>query len=95
MSVREGIAFETDLQSDTAPLADSVARKSWNVAGDRVHVLRDPTAGGVSSTLNELLARRRVGIRLRECAIPIGDEVRGACEMLGLDPLYVANEGKC
>jgi hydrogenase expression/formation protein HypE len=94
MSVREGLAFETAVESDSAPLHDLVA-SILAAAGQRVHVLRDPTRGGVSSALNEIAAQARVGIRLVEAAIPIGDEVRGACEILGLDPLYVANEGKC
>jgi len=94
MSVREGLEFETTLESDSAPLHDLVA-SILAVAGDRVHVLRDPTRGGVSSALNELAGQAQVGIRLDEAAIPIGDAVRGACEILGLDPLYVANEGKC
>jgi hydrogenase expression/formation protein HypE len=64
-------------------------------AGERVHVLRDPTRGGVASALNEIAGKAGVGIRLDERSIPIGEEVRGACEILGLDPLYVANEGKC
>jgi hydrogenase expression/formation protein HypE len=94
MSVREGLAFETTLESDSAPLHDLVAR-ILAAAGERVHVLRDPTRGGLASTLNEIAAHAQVGIRLDETQIPIGDAVRGACEILGLDPLYVANEGKC
>ena len=93
MSVREGLEFETALQSDSAPLHDIVARV-LDVAGERVHVLRDPTRGGVASTLNEIAATARVGIRLNEAQIPLADAVRGACEILGFDPLYVANEGK-
>ncbi|MCX7707899.1 MAG: AIR synthase-related protein, partial [Anaerolineae bacterium] len=94
MSVREGLAFETALESDSAPLHGLVAAV-LTVAGEHVHVLRDPTRGGVSSALNEIAASARVGIRLDEASIPLGDAVRGACEILGLDPLYVANEGKC
>jgi hydrogenase expression/formation protein HypE len=94
MSVREGLEFETALASDSAPLHDLVAR-ILDVAGDQVHVLRDPTRGGLASALNEIAAQAEVGIRLEETRIPIGEEVRGACEILGLDPLYVANEGKC
>jgi hydrogenase expression/formation protein HypE len=93
MSVREGLEFETALQSDSAPLHD-LATAVLDVAGDKVHVLRDPTRGGLASTLNEIAAQAQVGIRLDETAIPIGDAVRGACEILGFDPLYVANEGK-
>jgi hydrogenase expression/formation protein HypE len=94
MSLREGLEFETAIRSDTAPLHDLVARL-LEAAGEAVHVLRDPTRGGVSSALNEIAQQARVGILLDEARIPIGDEVRGACEILGLDPLYVANEGKC
>ncbi|MCI0477908.1 MAG: hydrogenase expression/formation protein HypE [Anaerolineales bacterium] len=93
MSVREGLEFETALQSDSAPLHDIVARV-LDVAGERVHVLRDPTRGGLASTLNEIAATARIGIRLNEAQIPLADAVRGACEILGFDPLYVANEGK-
>jgi hydrogenase expression/formation protein HypE len=94
MSVREGLEFETALESDSASLHDLVAH-ILDVAGDQVHVLRDPTRGGLASTLNEIAAQAKVGIRLEETSIPIQEEVRGACEILGLDPLYVANEGKC
>jgi len=94
MSVREGLAFETELVSDSAPLHGLVA-EVLRAGGDRVHVLRDPTRGGVASALNEIAQAAQVGIRLMEAAIPVGDAVRGACEILGLDPLYVANEGKC
>jgi hydrogenase expression/formation protein HypE len=93
MSVREGLEFETALESDSAPLHAIVA-SVLDRAGDAVHVLRDPTRGGVASALNEIAAAARVGIRLEENRIPIQDEVRGACEILGLDPLYVANEGR-
>jgi hydrogenase expression/formation protein HypE len=94
MSVREGLEFETALESDAASLHNLVAR-ILDVGGNGIHVLRDPTRGGVASALNEIAAQARVGIRLWEAAIPIGEAVRGACEILGLDPLYVANEGKC
>ncbi len=94
MSVREGLEFETTIESDSAPLHDLVARV-LEVGGEHVHVLRDPTRGGVASALNEIAQKARVGIHLDEARIPIPDEVRGACEILGLDPLYVANEGKC
>jgi hydrogenase expression/formation protein HypE len=93
MSVREGLEFETRLESDSAPLHDIVARV-LDVAGERIHVLRDPTRGGVASALNEIAAQAQVGIRLIEAQIPLDDAVRGACEILGLDPLYVASEGK-
>lgn len=93
MSLREGLEFETTLESDSAPLHDLVAH-ILQIAGEHVHVLRDPTRGGVASTLNEIAAQAGVGIRLEEIRIPIAEEVRGACEILGLDPLYVANEGR-
>ena len=92
MSVREGIEFETALESDSAPLhglAEAILE-----ACPRTRCMRDPTRGGLSSALNELAAASRVGVELDEAAIPLQPEVRGACEMLGLDPLYVANEGK-
>ena len=94
MSVREGLEFETALESDSAALHGLVAR-ILEAAGDGVHVLRDPTRGGVASALNEIAAQAQVGFRLEETHIPVWEEVRGACEILGLDPLYVANEGKC
>lgn len=94
MSVREGLEFETTLESDSAALNGLVATVLDEV-GEKVHVLRDPTRGGVASALNEIAAQAGVGIRLDEAAIPIAEEVRGGCEILGLDPLYVANEGKC
>jgi hydrogenase expression/formation protein HypE len=92
MSVREGIEFETVLESDSAPLHD-LARTLLETCPS-TRCMRDPTRGGLSSALNELAAASRVGVVLDEAAIPVRSEVRGACEMLGLDPLYVANEGK-
>jgi hydrogenase expression/formation protein HypE len=92
MSVREGIEFETVLESDTAPLTDLV--RIMLDACPSIRAMRDPTRGGVSSAVNELAEASRVGVKLDEASIPVRDEVRGACEMLGLDPLYVANEGK-
>jgi hydrogenase expression/formation protein HypE len=92
MSVREGLEFGTAMESDTAPLNGLV--EAMLRAGDGIHVLRDPTRGGVASALNEIADSSRVGIMLSEDALPLTDEVRGACEILGLDPLYVANEGK-
>jgi hydrogenase expression/formation protein HypE len=92
MSVREGIEFETVLESDSAPLADLTRAMLQACPG--IRCMRDPTRGGVSSALNELAVASRVGVKLNERAIPLRPEVRGACEMLGLDPLYVANEGK-
>ncbi len=93
MSVREGLEFETALTSDSAPLVDIVF-SILDQVGEQVHVLRDPTRGGVASALNEIASQAGVGIRLEETRIPVGEAVRGACEILGLDPLYVANEGK-
>jgi hydrogenase expression/formation protein HypE len=92
MSVREGIEFETVLESDSAPLAGLT--EAMLEACPAIRCMRDPTRGGLSSALNELAAGSRVGVRLTESAIPIRPEVHAACEMLGLDPLYVANEGK-
>ncbi len=92
MSVREGLAFDTEIRSDTAPL-NGLVDVILN-AGRDVHVLRDPTRGGVASVVNEIAQSSRKGILLDEAALPVGEEVRGACEILGLDPLYVANEGK-
>jgi hydrogenase expression/formation protein HypE len=92
MSVREGLEFETVLESDCAPLHELT--RTMLDACPTVRCMRDPTRGGVSSALNELARASRVGVELREAALPIRPEVRGACEMLGLDPLYVANEGK-
>ncbi len=94
MSVREGFEFETSLVSDSAALNHLVAAVLERAA-DAVHVLRDPTRGGLASALNEIAAQSRVGIALDESRIPLREEVRGSCEILGLDPLYVANEGKC
>jgi len=94
MSVREGLAFETELCSDSASLAGMVERMI-GIAGEKIHVLRDPTRGGLASALNEIATTAAVGIALDETRIPLHDQVRGACEILGLDPLYVANEGKC
>jgi len=93
LSVREGLEFETAIASDSAPLHDLVAALLARLGGD-VHVLRDPTRGGLASATHEIAARAGVGIRLQETAIPVGEAVRAACEILGLDPLYVANEGK-
>jgi hydrogenase expression/formation protein HypE len=92
MSVREGLEFETEIASDTAPLHELVA--AMVAAKIDVHVLRDPTRGGVTSALTEIAQTAGVGMLLNESLIPIDEEVKGACEILGLDPLYVANEGK-
>jgi hydrogenase expression/formation protein HypE len=92
MSVREGLEFETEIASDTAPLNGLV--QTVLAAAPDIHVLRDPTRGGITSALSEIAQSARVGVFLDEAAIPISEEVKGACEILGLDPLYVANEGK-
>jgi hydrogenase expression/formation protein HypE len=92
LSVREGLEFEAPIVSDTAPLWAPVA--ALLAAGIEVHCLRDLTRGGLASTLNEIATTRRVGIRIDEASIPVEEAVRGACEILGLDPLYVANEGR-
>ena len=92
LSVREGLAFETVLESDSASLVD-LARVIIE-ACPTVRCMRDPTRGGLSSAVNELAAASRVGVKLIESSIPLRPEVRAACELLGLDPLYVANEGK-
>jgi hydrogenase expression/formation protein HypE len=89
---REGLTFENEIQSDSTSLNDLVAKMMD--ASPHIHVLRDPTRGGVATTLNEIAQQSRVGIRLFEEVLPIREDVAGACELLGLDPLYVANEGK-
>jgi hydrogenase expression/formation protein HypE len=100
MTQREGLRFDSPLQSDCAPLnglvADLLAAASSDSPQDGgvIHCLRDPTRGGLATTLNELAGRSGVGIELEEEAVPIREPVRSACELLGLDPLYVANEGK-
>ena len=92
MSVRAGIDFETQIGSDCAPLNDLVG--TMLQITNEIHVLRDPTRGGVASSLNEIAAASQVGIELEERRLPVPDAVQAACEMLGLDPLFVANEGK-
>jgi hydrogenase expression/formation protein HypE len=92
LAQRAGLEFETQIQSDSAALHLLVARMLE--ASRDIRCMRDPTRGGVSSTLNEIAQQSRVGIELEEESIPVREEVRGACELLGLDPLYVANEGK-
>ena len=92
MSLRENLAFETTIRSDTAALHTLVAQMIEAVPG--IHCLRDPTRGGLATTLNEIARQSKVGMRLTETAIPLKPEVAAACEFLGLDPLYVANEGK-
>jgi hydrogenase expression/formation protein HypE len=91
MAAREGLAFETTITSDSACLASLV--DGLRTAHVDVHVLRDPTRGGVASALNEIAAASSVGVEIHETVLPVPDDVRAACEVLGLDPLYVANEG--
>jgi hydrogenase expression/formation protein HypE len=92
LSEREGLKFETDIKSDTAPLSSLVA-DMLEISKD-IHVLRDPTRGGLSTTLNEIALSSKVDIEINEGDIPVQEEVRAACEILGYDPLYLANEGK-
>ncbi|MBT9166081.1 MAG: Hydrogenase expression/formation protein HypE [Chloroflexi bacterium] len=92
LSQREGFRFSTTLQSDCASLDKIVAQMLD--ASSNIHCLRDPTRGGLATALNEIAAQSQVGIRIEEDRIPVRQEVRAACEMLGFDPLYVANEGK-
>jgi hydrogenase expression/formation protein HypE len=92
MTRREGLAFESDLSSDTAPLNHMV--NQMLAASVNIHVLRDPTRGGVGTALNEIAEKSAVGIRIFEDKIPLKKEVVAACELLGFDPLYLANEGK-
>jgi hydrogenase expression/formation protein HypE len=92
MSKRENLGFETEIQSDSAALHGLVAAMVEAVPG--IHCLRDPTRGGLATTLNELAQQSGVGMQIREDAIPVSPAVAAACELLGLDPLYVANEGK-
>jgi hydrogenase expression/formation protein HypE len=92
MSRRENLSFGTTIESDTASLHELVAAMVAAVPG--IRCLRDPTRGGLATALNELAEQSGVGMTIREMDLPIRDGVRGACEILGLDPLYVANEGK-
>lgn len=92
MSVREGLQFESEIKSDTAPLNGMVA-DMLNVSTN-IHCLRDATRGGLSAVLNELAAASKVGIEFDEEKVPVSPAVNAACEMLGLDPYYIANEGK-
>ena len=112
LAQREGLEFETTIESDSAALHELVAemlKVSSHVCQNRadmgnprdtekcqgaIRCMRDPTRGGLSSTLNEIAEQSRVGIEIEEESVPVREDVRGACEMLGLDPLYVANEGK-
>jgi hydrogenase expression/formation protein HypE len=91
LSAREGLGFETDLQSDVAPLNHLVQAM---LAAGEVHVLRDPTRGGLATALVEIAGQSGVTLQIEEAALPVRPQVRAACEMLGFDPLYIANEGK-
>ncbi|MEN8615139.1 hydrogenase expression/formation protein HypE [Dehalogenimonas sp. THU2] len=92
MAQREGFSFKVPVESDCAPLNGMIA--SMLDVSKNIHVLRDPTRGGLATTLNEIAAQSKVGINIDESKIPVKDAVRTACELLGFDPLYVANEGK-
>lgn len=92
LSSREGLKFGSDIQTDSAPLGAMVEKIIGSGAG--IHVLRDPTRGGVGTTLNEIASQSGVGMRIMEDSLPIKGAVAGMCELLGFDPLYLANEGK-
>jgi hydrogenase expression/formation protein HypE len=93
MSVREGLEFESQIRSDCAALNGLIA-DVLDAVGTGVHAMRDPTRGGLASTLNEIAASSKVGMEIDEAKMPVRTEVQSACELLGLDPVYVANEGK-
>jgi len=93
MSVREGLEFESQIRSDCASLNGMIAAV-LEAAGNSVHAMRDPTRGGLASTLNEIALSSNVGVAIDETRLPVRPEVQSACELLGLDPVYVANEGK-
>lgn len=92
LTQREGLKFESEIKSDSAPLNDLV--KKMLGASDNINVLRDPTRGGVGTVLNEIAEQSKIGINIYEENIPITNQIAGICELLGFDPLYVANEGK-
>jgi len=97
MSVREGLSFRSDIKSDTAPLYSLVAemlKASTGIHGPKIHCLRDATRGGLAAVLNEIARASKVGIEFDELGVPVRPPVKAACEMLGLDPFYIANEGK-
>src|SRR5690606_26628232 len=93
LSARGDLGVETDLESDVAPLNGLIA-DMLAAGGQDVHVLRDPTRGGLATTLNEIAKQSQVGVILKEGGIPVQSAVDSACELLGFDPLYIANEGK-
>lgn len=92
LSTREGLKFDSDIQTDSAPLNKMV--QSMMTSEYDIHVLRDPTRGGLGTTLNEIAVQSCVGMTIFESSLPIKGAVRGTCELLGFDPLYIANEGK-
>ena len=91
MALREGLSLDAVIESDSAPVFPLV--EALAAEGLDIHMLRDPTRGGVSSSLNEIAAKSGMGVQIEENRLPVGPEVQGVCEILGLDPLYVANEG--
>ena len=93
MSVREGLEFESQIRSDCAALNGLIA-EVLDAAGSAVHAMRDPTRGGLASTLNEIAISSGMGVAIDETRLPVRPQVQAACELLGLDPVYVANEGK-
>ncbi len=92
MSVRDGLEFETEIESDTRNL-NHITRDILDHYGENIHLMRDPTRGGVGTVLSEICKSSKIGIDISQQSLPIDEQVEGACEMLGLDPLYVANEG--
>ncbi len=92
-SSREGIEFKTTVKSDSAPLNGMIS-ELVKTLGQDIHVLRDPTRGGLATVLCEIASQSSVGVEVNETSIPVRDAVKGACELLGYDPLYLANEGK-
>lgn len=93
LSRREGLAFDMPIESDTAAL-NGLVSQLLQAGGDAIHAMRDPTRGGLAATLNEFAINSNVGIKIAQTRVPLKPEVAGACEILGLDPFYVANEGK-
>ena len=92
LSVRQGLTFETDIESDTRNL-NHLTKQLLDEFGNKIHLFRDPTRGGVAATLNEIASEMKKGIVLQDENIPVDTQVKAACEILGLDPLYTANEG--
>jgi hydrogenase expression/formation protein HypE len=93
MSVREGLEFESEIRSDCAALNGLIANV-LDARGEAIHAMRDPTRGGLAATLNEIARASDVGMVIDERSLPVRPEVQSACELLGLDPVYAANEGK-